>query len=909
MNAAVHFLKRCSLIAVMAFALPSAAVTLTLTPVQPVPGPHDICNFAGGRADVNNVHPAGAPPAANGTANDASTYVANDRPGQGQTFLTGPGDAGYLLTDIWVRHTGYTANTAPTWWRMASGGGITVRVTDPSRAGSPGFVIRSETYSTTGTEGWPTSNMNTQNGDNMWLHFRLDAPVLLEPNTTYGFDLTAVFNLNAFFEWLGNSTNVYAGGHAYRGDTTGAPDTACVPLQGDRVFLLELTPAAPPALTAEPVSPAELRVSWPASDAGFMLRRTHALHAGESWTTSGLPAPASDGLSNYVVVPMTQTAEFYRLAAPKTFALDLSPNSLVITQGLQSVARISITPLNGFTNNVGLSVGGVPADLAASLVPPSLPDGDSLLLLDAGTAAPGTHQLTVTGVGGFTVITTNLTVAVVADTSPPDAPYVWPPYIPDLNYNFTNEFPSIAAPSNILNDCSGVTTTVTLPDNWFAFRFGGGKHSLVTSNAWIPMLERLNEEFIYFRNILGWPPDKRAKRGYYSSVYLLGSGTCVGGNSNDLGGWQGNIHYQGEDWPMVLLSYYPVYCFDPACPYPDREFQKGAVVHEAIHAVLADMPGCKQACWFHEGGNTWLQGTADAQRSGNYSSMGWLSAGAMLAPFMPIECYSGWLQDDSFGGPCAEGVNMFTNGTQICTWRRLLGGTQYGETFAHFMGEIVSPGSVAWIWRNCLGRVLEGLATAPGGLGPSQTRRLIQEYRARQAMCDFGKWSNAYKKLLHDNWGSSIGPEWSPYWIDSPPWIARCYVITTNQGGTLIPEWRTLPGWSGANQIPLTTASPTGNITVQFTPLSTNMSCQLVYRATDNSVVYSKPVSSGACTLTPPPDKPIKNNVVIAVICNTDYRYLGEASRKHKYDYRLTITGPETSGILGTANISTKWWQ
>ena len=30
-----------------------------------------------------------------------------------------------------------------------------------------------------------------------------------------------------------------------------------------------------------------------------------------------------------------------------------------------------------------------------------------------------------------------------------------------------------------------------------------------------------------------------------------------------------------------------------------------------------------------------------------------------------------------------------------------------------------------------------------GGLGVTQTRRLIQEYRARQAFGDFGMWSNA----------------------------------------------------------------------------------------------------------------------------------------------------------------------
>jgi hypothetical protein len=225
------------------------------------------------------------------------------------------------------------------------------------------------------------------------------------------------------------------------------------------------------------------------------------------------------------------------------------------------------------------------------------------------------------------------------------------------------------------------------------------------------------------------------------------------------------------------------------------------------------------------------------------------------------------------------------------------------------MGEIVSPGSVAWIWRYCTNRVLEGLATAPGGLGENQTRRLVQEYRARQAMCDFGKWSGAYKGLLNNNWGASIRPEWQPYWINSPTWTARCYVITTNVNGTLTPERRTLPGWSGANQIPLSTTSSTGNVTVQFTPLGANMTCQLVYRASDNSVVYSKPVSSGAVSITPPAGKAIKNNVVIAVICNTDFRYLGDSSRTTKYDYRLTISGEGTAGVAGTASIATRWYQ
>jgi len=499
-------------------------------------------------------------------------------------------------------------------------------------------------------------------------------------------------------------------------------------------------------------------------------------------------------------------------------------------------------------------------------------------------------------------VDTNLSPRAEPGTDVPGSPYTWPAYDPSLNYNFRTDYPNIKPPTKILDDCSGVVETVT--SEWWCFRYGPNKNTLVTSAAWLPLLKRMDKEFAYFRDVMGWPPDKRAKQGYYSAIYLFGSGLDTDDASNtDLGGWMGSIYYKGEHWPMVLLSYYPVYSFDPACPYGDKAFQQGGCVHEGVHAILADMPGCRNAGWFHEGGNNWLQSTAIARQTGNYSSMGWLSAGAMLAPFMPIECYSGWLQDDSFGGPSAEGVNRYIEGThsQLCTWRRLLGGTQYGECFATFMGECVSPGSIAWIWQNCKTRVLEGLANTTGGLGDEQTRRLIKEFRGRQAMCDFGKWSRAYRSLLNNNWGLVIRAEYPPIWIDCQPWTATCYVVTTNKDGTLTPETRTLPAWSGGNQIPLT-VSGTGTIDVNFQPLGENMSCQLVYRAEDGSVVYSVPVTSGTCSLSL--QKPVMNKVVIAVICNTDYVFKGESSRTTKYDYRLKLG----TGITGTADINEKWW-
>ena len=198
------------------FAWPALALTLSLGSVSPVPGPYDLYNLAGADMDLHNVYLSGSAPATNGPANDAFTYVANDRTSQGQTFATGNSEGGYLLTDVWVRHAGYLANTTDpntsgsngTWWEMAGGGGLTLRITRPSQAGMSGFVMSSETYSATGAEGWPTSPTSSVNGDGMWLHLQLASPVPLATNATYGFDLTSVGNNNIFFEWLGNATNV-----------------------------------------------------------------------------------------------------------------------------------------------------------------------------------------------------------------------------------------------------------------------------------------------------------------------------------------------------------------------------------------------------------------------------------------------------------------------------------------------------------------------------------------------------------------------------------------------------------------------------------------------------------------------------------------------------------------------------
>ena len=177
-------------------------------------------------------------------------------------------------------------------------------------------------------------------------------------------------------------------------------------------------------------------------------------------------------------------------------------------------------------------------------------------------------------------------------------PYIWPAYSPTLNYNFKDEFPALKEPAKDLDDCNEAGT---ISDGWWTFKWGANKNALVTEAAIKPLLARMNKDFAYFRDTMGWPPDKRAKEGYRSAIYLYGSGLCTDNEPNTAkGGWQSAI----GAYPMVLLSYYPVYSFDPKCTYADRNDQMGACVHEGIHSVLAGLPGCKQAAWFQEGGNT-----------------------------------------------------------------------------------------------------------------------------------------------------------------------------------------------------------------------------------------------------------------------------------------------------------------
>jgi len=227
------------------------AAVLEITPTAPEQGELDIANFVGAVSDINNV----------GTGstgvydNDVVTYIAHDRGGQGQTFVTGDNEAGYLITGVWVRHVGYTTDADTTWYSMQPDSQLDIRITDPAASDTNDFVLSSESYVITGEEdnALPADTVNDATGTGLWFHVTLDAPVALAASTEYGFDLTSISGLGPvfFFETLGirddaDGGNPYPDGSAYVTGSAGAADNVLTPAPGDRVFVVELEAAAEP---------------------------------------------------------------------------------------------------------------------------------------------------------------------------------------------------------------------------------------------------------------------------------------------------------------------------------------------------------------------------------------------------------------------------------------------------------------------------------------------------------------------------------------------------------------------------------------------------------------------------------------------------------------------------------------
>ncbi len=101
---------------------------------------------------------------------------------------------------------------------------------------------------------------------------------------------------------------------------------------------------------------------------------------------------------------------------PADFGFAASPSSVSIVSGSSGTTTLTVSPTNGFSSAVSLSVSGLPSGVTASFSPTSTTSTSTLQLSVSATATPGNYTLTVTGHSGILTHSATVTLTVTAAT-------------------------------------------------------------------------------------------------------------------------------------------------------------------------------------------------------------------------------------------------------------------------------------------------------------------------------------------------------------------------------------------------------------------------------------------------------------------------------------------------------------
>ena len=206
-------------------------------------------------------------------------------------------------------------------------------------------------------------------------------------------------------------------------------------------------------------------------------------------------------------------------------------------------------------------------------------------------------------------------------------------------------------------------------------------------------------------------------------------------------------------------------------------------------------------------------------------------------------------------------------------------GFRYNDLFPLFVSQRVGPRVYAAVWEKAKPGE-QNLQTLARLMDRSRVQCMVQEYAARLALGDFVELSASIQERAS----------------------AKMYTSTSNQGGWLVPtDSSTLPRYTGRNNIPIAVSAGSSQVSVSFAPDASgskgtpaSLRAQVVYRATDGSVVFSPPVSTGTTSvnLTKTP----KNGVVIVVITNVTMDGYKSAKSygwdpSETFGYKIQVTG------------------
>jgi hypothetical protein len=305
--------------------LPASATTAGLgTSVPAVMDGVQNLNFSTGNA-TNTTIP-GAP----------SDYVAGDNVAVGQTFTTGSNENGYSLSAISVRQISW----GNTFWDY-TGGTVTLQIfrweaVDPSIPGAN--IISQFAVETADIGGEPdgvTFTSGTPGANARWLTVTLDNPVVLLPDTMYGFQIVSSGtggNDGFFMQIDGTNTDSYPDGFATgTGFVEGAPNPSSVwdgnsGRPSDRAFVATMTALAsptPPVFVVQPQNTSALVGNALIIRAAVMAAPAPTFQWEHSPDGIAPYTPVADGFAIYGANTETLTIDpaqysnrgFYRLVA------------------------------------------------------------------------------------------------------------------------------------------------------------------------------------------------------------------------------------------------------------------------------------------------------------------------------------------------------------------------------------------------------------------------------------------------------------------------------------------------------------------------------------------------------------------------------------------------------------------
>jgi hypothetical protein len=325
-----------------AAALTASAATVTFSTTPPAVGPHDITNTVGATVFRGNVE--------SGDAN--ATYIANDRPIQGQTFITGNNANGYQLTAVTLRHVIYATYT------LIPDIDYTLRVVRPT--GTTLTVLASETaFADDAAPGNFPSN-DGANGTGRFITFRFNTPIPLNANTTYGFDVGGgtvrhYWETDGFFS---RTSDRYPAGTAYSSGAGGVGNNVFTERQGDRVFVVALSLAGTPVVTPPTISPSNAVYAGTAVKLNVQASGNPPLHYQWRVNDGSGPVPITGANNTNLMVDTTALLGEYNydvVVTNSSATVTSAPVALTVFGASQPIITMNTTPSSA-TRYVGQSV-------------------------------------------------------------------------------------------------------------------------------------------------------------------------------------------------------------------------------------------------------------------------------------------------------------------------------------------------------------------------------------------------------------------------------------------------------------------------------------------------------------------------------------------------------------------------